>query len=581
MRKIGFVIALVAMIGLAWFWLDRDGYTSVDENDVLGFVPHDTPYVFANLAPLPNDVVTVSLRQVDSQVSKWRGWIAQALATPDTSDANAGQESLLPSDTHAVLRAIDAELAAAPDSAALMARIGLDPFNTRFAFYGLGLVPVARITLADPAAFQALMGRMQESSGETLPPVMLAGVTAGWRIALPEVPVEAVLAIIDSQLILTVAPTENEAALRTLLGLDRPQHSLADSGALQTLNHSEGFTAWGSGFVDTAQLFAQFRTPATPLEAAFLTLLESEKPMLPASCDADVARFVQAFPRLVAGSTRMDAKHMDTLIRIETSPDLAQQLLTLRTPMPGLTGTKDAVASLGIALKVSALSDLGNQWGSATAAAPWTCPALEWINEAAAQTRMRLNNATLHMAGALFNSLLVVLDRFHFDLATQRPSDLVARLVISSDNPTNLIATARSFVPQLASLTLEPGAPPQSVPAGLLMDVIKQPAFVAMDTGTLALAIGEGQDARLPDYLHANSDTSPLFIVSYRSELMAEMVRLIREAAQSASDDERERLISNAQMIEDFYVKHYQAWEQSISLSERGIEMQQRIELKP
>lgn len=581
MRKIGFVIALVAVIGLAWFWLGRGGNTSVNENDVLGFVPHDTPYVFANLAPLPTDVVTVSLRQVDSQVSKWRGWIAQALATPDTSDTHAGHEPPLSPDTHAVLRAIDAELAAAPDSAALLARIGLDPFNTRFAFYGLGLVPVARITLADPAAFKALMGRMQESSGETLSPVTLAGVTAGWRIALPEVPVEAVLAIIDSQLILTVAPTENEAALRTLLGLDRPQRSLADSGALQTLNHSEGFTAWGSGFVDTAQLFAQFRTPATPLEAAFLTLLESEKPMLPASCDADVARFVQALPRLVVGSTRMDAKHMDTLIRIETSPDLAQQLLTLRTPMPGLTGTTDAMASLGIALKVSALSDLGNQWGSATAAAPWTCPALEWINEAAAQTRMRLNNATLHMAGALFNSLLVALDRFHFDLATQRPSDLVARLVISSDNPTNLIATARSFVPQLASLTLEPGAPPQSVPAGLLMDVIKQPAFVAMDTGTLALAIGEGQDARLPDYLHANSDTSPLFIVSYRSELMAEMVRLIREAAQSASDDERERLISNAQMIEDFYVKHYQAWEQSISLSERGIEMQQRIELKP
>lgn len=599
MRKIWFVAAVV-VAGLAWFWLGRGGGASVAEGDPLGFVPDDTPYVFANLAPLPADVVTRSLRQVDSQIPQWRRQIAQALeafdtlaahdaADADDSDGADGQavapvesdETRLARRIGAWLRAFDAELAAAPDAATLLARAGFDPVSAKSAVYGLGLVPVVRVSLGDPEAFQALVARMEKASGETLPPVALPGVAAGWRIVFPEAPLEGVVAIADSHLVLTLAPAGDDAALRILLGLDRPQRSIADSGALQALNRREGFTAWGSGFVDTARLFAQFRTPATPLESAFLTALEMEKPMLPASCDADVARVAQAVPRLVAGYTRMDVQQMETLIRIETSPDLAKQLLTLRAPMPGLAGAKDALGTLGLALKVSALPALGNQWGSATTAAPWTCPALEWMNEAAAQARTGLNNPALYAAGPVVNSLLVALDRFSFDLATQQPSDLVARLVIGSDNPASLIATARSFVPQLAGLTLEPGAPPQVVPAELLMDTINQPMFVAMDKGALALAIGEGEDDHLPGYLRADNSSQPLFFLRYRGVLMGEVARLIREAAQSMPDATREELVSSAQMIEDVYVRHIEAMELSIGLSERGIELYQRVELKP
>lgn len=617
MRKVLLLIVVVATAALAWVWLGRGGH-SVEQGDPLAFVPEDTPYVFANLAPLPASTVARSLRQIDPQIAQWRRQIAQLLAVldapedagrkqadealaPETDSGTDGKAEAAASDSLAIsddagtgkadaqadhrftawLRALDAELAAAPDAASLLARLGFDPAHAKTAIYGLGVVPVSRTTLADSAAFRALVARMEKAAGETLPTLSLPGVEAGWRIALPEVPVQGIVAIADGHLILTFAPAEGDEALRTLLGLDRPARSLADSGALEKLNRAEGFTDWGSGFIDTARLAAIFRTPATPLESAFLKAIEVEKPLLPAECEADVARIIEAVPRAVAGYTRVDSQRFETLARIETSPDIAKALLTLRAPMAGLASAREAQGSFGLALKVSALPALGNRWGAATTAAPWTCPALSWINDAAEEARTGLNNPALYAAGPVLNSTLVAMDRFVFDLGTQRPSELAARLVIGSDNPASLVASARSLVPQLAALTLEPGAAPQAVPAELMMGAIEQPAFVAMDKGALGLAIGAGEDARLPGHLAADAAEQPLVFVRYRGALMGEAARLMREAAESMPEETRAELVSSAQLIEEIYVNQIEAMEMSLGLSERGIELRQKVEMKP
>lgn len=180
----------------------------------------------------------------------------------------------------------------------------------------------------------------------------------------------------------------------------------------------------------------------------------------------------------------------------------------------------------------------------------------------------------------MLNSV-VVLDRFSFDFATQRPSELAARLVMGSDNPASLVATAVSLMPQLTALTLEPDAAPQAVPAELLMGAVEPPVFVAMDTDALGLAIGAGEDARLPGYLRTGAGSQPLLFVRYRGALMGEAARLMREAAESAPDALRDELVSSAQMIEDLYIDSIEAMEMSIGFSERGIELRQRIELKP
>ncbi len=616
MRKALIVVVVLVLGGLAWWGFGRKAETQVGRDDPLAFVPADTPYVFANIEALPADLMKRYMANADPEIGRVRRQIKQALDAMDealktpaasSDDAADAQSDAGDDDAEAVdisddaddaddarpdaktlallrrtagwLRAVDAELAATPTAEALIRRIGVDTAS-KTALYGVGLVPVVRITLADPAAFESLVDRLQKASGDTLPPLTMDGVDAGWRIAIDEVPIHGIIAIVGRQLVLTLAPAKSEDGLRSLLGLERPAKTLADSGELQRFIHDEGLLPFGAGYLDTARLVKQFQIPATPLESAFLAVFETEKPMLPAECQADAARLVAAVPRLVAGYSHLDAQAMGMLMRIETSPDIAKALMTLRSPLVGLGRSKDALGAFGGAFKVSALPAMADSLVAIVNEKPWTCPALADIDEAAASLRTSLNNPAVYAAGPVYNSFLVAIDTLDFNVAESRLDDLTARLVIGSDNPASLIATARSFVPELASLKLEPDAAPQSVPAEFMAGKIDQPAFVGMSKTALGLVIGKGEEAKLAGYLGAGDTRQPVLYMRYRGALMVELARIMREFAATLPEDSRQELIDNAQIMEDAYGNSIESMEFSLELAPKGIEFHQSIEMK-
>src|SRR5690554_3500117 len=93
MRK-AVMVAIVALLlagGFLW-WRSGgpDGMSGganavIQANDPLRFVPEDSPYVFANLAPLPEAVVKFSLAQIDPQIPHWRRQIAMVLEAWDAA----------------------------------------------------------------------------------------------------------------------------------------------------------------------------------------------------------------------------------------------------------------------------------------------------------------------------------------------------------------------------------------------------------------------------------------------------------------------------------------------------------------
>ncbi|MCX7562180.1 hypothetical protein OS176_01260 [Xanthomonadaceae bacterium XH05] len=597
MRKAGIVLAVIAAAVLAWLWFGRGGDTAIGHDDPLAFAPADTPYVFGNITPPPAEAMKRYLAHMDPQITNWRQQIGRVLTGLDALDDDTTRPEVEASDAsgeidvepamdaataqraRAWLRAIDAELAAAPDGAALMARLGFHPDHARMAIYGIGLVPVSRTVLADPAAFRALVDRLQRATGESFEPLQLEGVDSGWRIAAPDVPVQGIVAIVGNHLVVTVAPADSESALRTLLGLERPMRSLADGGELQTLNQAEGFTPFGSGYLDVRRLLAQFQTPATELESAFLAPLGIEKPNFPSDCDTGLSTLSEAIPRLIVGYTRMDADGIEALSRIDTSAAIATHLQSLRVPMPGLQVKDDALGLFGMAMKVSALPSLANALDAATRKQPWSCEALTALNELSTATRNGLSNPAVYAAGPMFNSMLLALDRIELDSTEWELRDLAARLVIGSDNPAGLIATARSFVPQLAGLSLQPDSRPQRLPTEALDEFIKQPAFVALAPNALGIAIGADQEARLPAYLQSTGDAQPLLYVRYRGALISEVARLMREASTDLPDAEREELVINADLLEEIYARHIDWLEMTVEFTAKGIEFRQRMAL--
>ena len=601
------VVALLLAAGFLWWRSGGPGGVSgssadvvIQADDPLRFVPEDSPYVFANLAPLPEPMARFWLNQIDPQIPHWRRQIAMVLDAWETAEAEADSDidhadidpeadpesdSLaraarsLPPQLAGWLRALDAELAQAPTAIELSERFGLGT-SSLSAIYGIGLVPVARLTLENPAAWNASMARMQANAGQTLEPLVMDGVDAGWRFPLPEVPLQVLMAVIGNHLVTTLAPLDDISAARQLLGLDRPFRSMADSNALQALNRAEGFTAYGSGYVDTARLLAHMRAPASPLEIAFLTPFDIEKPALPVECNADLDLIANSFPRLIAGYTRMDTTDIRSLTRIETAPAIAQDLMSLGAPIPGLAASADALLTFGFSLRAAALPALGNKYATATAQAPWTCPALVWLNDAAVEARSGLNNPALYAAGPMASSLLLSLEEFSFDLTAQKLTSIAGQLVIGSDNPAGLIAMARNFVPDSVQLDLQPGAAPQRLALPYLDSVTPEPVFAAMDGNALGFAIGAQQESRLAAHLKSDPDRKPMLHIGYRGSFMTEIAKLMRDAAQMMPDETGEEMLMQAQLLEDSYGRYIERMDMTVEATSKGLEFRQQVRMR-
>lgn len=576
MRKTVVALALLALIALAWFLLNRSG----SGNDPLDFVPADTPYVFANLEPLPADVTTRYLALSDSTIPQWRAQLARGLKALEEE-----QEALVDPDRKRILawlRAVDTELAAHADMESLVEALGTG-MKAKMAIYGIGAAPVIRLTLADPARLVSLVERLESTAGEKLPRFEHAGVATGWKLELPDAPIIGVFAIIDGHLVTTMIPKGEPEAIDELLGIVRPKRSLARSGDLARLNREAGFLPYGSGYVDTARVLALFRTPATPLERAFLTALDAEKPVIPEECAGDMKAIVASFPRAIAGYTRLDKSGLSALARIETSSAIAEDLKSLLAPTPGLTKARDALASFSFSMRPGAIPALSNRIADNNAKNPWTCPALASFNDVAQKAREVGNSPALYAAGPMAYSLHVAVSRLAFTPEDEdHPVDFAGKLLIGSDNPAGLVAMSKTFVPQLAELNLAPGAPPQRIPDELTGELSTEPVFAAQTATALGFSVGAGEEADLPGFLEVDPNArQPLLQVAYRGELMAAIAAMLRQVAEKMEPGpDRDEMLLAVQTMEQGYADQIRRAGMSVEFSGKGIEFLQEMVLK-
>ena len=575
MRKILILVLLAALVvGGGLYFMRRGtapgesgaGSAAADPNAPLAFVPADTPYVFANIEPFPAAITARWMQQFDVVARLWQSQIAQGIRKLEQTQPDADELKWL--------RAVNAELEG-KTMTQVFDTLGYD-LQGRFALYGVGLVPVMRISLADPDKFKAFITRLEQQVGSAFPRGTVAG-QEYFNLVAPEGKLRGILALQQRQLVLTLAPTGNDDAVAELLGLQRPAKSLGAAGTLNALNRQFGYLANGSGYFDTRALLAQLSAPATPLETAFLTALDIQKPVIDPTCSAEYAAMASAVPRLSFGYTRLDAQHMDMVSRLETNAAIAADLRTLRAPMPGLDKTADSPFNFGLSLKLAALPPLVNKWASAIAAAPWQCEALKGLNESAAQSQLQLTNPMVFGAAPVFEGLHLIATRVELKSMAEKP-DFAGKLLIGSPNPAALLGMAKSFAPPLASVQLAPDGKVQALPA--LPDMpADMPAFAAIGKNVLALAVGAGEDKDLADYLSADPAQQPLLVLGYSGALFAQFNKLMLEQAAAVADPaEAAAQKEMAEMMAQLYGQ-VRRTEIRLEFGEHGIELHQTAEL--
>jgi hypothetical protein len=555
-----------------------------DKDTPLAFVPADTAYVFADLKPFP-----------DAVSKAWFDLLKPLNAALGESVA-----------------ALRAELAAHPDAAAekLLAMMtlaegrlsieGIEKMGIRrdalAAVYGVHLLPVLRIELADPDAFRAFIADLEKQRGGPLPVAEIDG-HKYWRVELHAGMPALVVAILDQHLVVTLDTGAKGPPLAEQLGLKRPAHSLLDSGELVQLNRDYGFGPHGTFLFDNKRL-AGALLAGEGRDAGFASLLAARGKTLSPACRRELAGFADAVPRVVGGYDKLEAKAMAMTSIVELRPDLLQGLLPVPAPVPGLGGAGAGKGiDFGFGAKLDKLAEFLQARATAINTTPYQCEWFAALNTGSGALGQQL--AGLYMAAGWFSGARVALTDLKW--VGEKPKAVAATLVIASPNPAGLIGMAQGFVPQLAGLNLSPTAEPQPLDLGPLaggaLPAASRAAFIAVREGGIGIAIGADAKQSVVEHLTAKASAPPpLMHIGYdgtvyslmMSKLEA-MTRSLSAAARqveaaahpgSAPGPDMEKAMAPMRTALNNLSAGIDQVSTDVIVTERGMEMRQQMTLK-
>ena len=599
------------------------GPGTVAADDPLTYVPSDTPYVFANIDPVPADVTAEWIGRFDkagkigdmyaSQLDAAAKMIrdrpektqddcaAKAAAVPEAgkadssspdtsaeaappaaSDSNCAQSIAADAATRdKALKLIDAikSEVAGKDAQGLMDLLGVSP-QTHFAVYGIGLVPVLRLELAKPDNLRATIARIEGKTGIKLTTGKV-GTLDYWVVEgnKGDSPLRGVFAISGKQLVATIAPLKAaDADMRTLFGLDKPAKSLAQSGDLTTVNKRLGYLSYGSGYFDSVRLMTVLKAPPSPLETAFLSAMGEKKPSIDPVCAGEYDAIAATWPRASIGYTNLSAKHMALRGVLETKPEIAKDLMGLRAPMPGMALAQNALFDFGFSANLAGLPALATKYADATAKTPWKCPQLANLNESFEKSKTQLTNPMVAGYAPIFHGFHAIVDQLTLKDGQSMP-DIAAVIAIGSDNPASLLGMAGAIAPDIAKLGLKPDGVPKVLPP-IPGSPLTQPMQAAMLEKVLGVSIGAGEEAKLGDAMKSDIAQQPLFAGGGKGDVYRLIAQFERKAAAALTDPAAKQSMEQQAKMMDMYADWFKRFDLRVELTETGIELLETIDLK-
>jgi hypothetical protein len=474
-------------------------------NALLDYVPADTPYLAANLEPLPEDVVDAYLQRVQPVIDEMQTQLSKARADlegqhPAGVDDDPGERLAL-----AMLRELDGKL-----SREGLNSLGLD-IRSHKVTYGLGAFPVLRMGLSDAAALRATIQRVLDSAGRTAPEQSLQGV-AYWRVGPDthhDTPVGLYLAILEDHLAIGILPVAAETeVLPAFLGLQRPAQSDARS-RLAELNRTHGYTAHGSAILDLRLLADQFLLPDSLTARVLAGTGDYDPASIAPECVTEVRGIIDNAPRMTVGTTELSTTAVGYQYRVETPTALAGQLTGLAARIPVADALSTRVLDLAFGMRLGAVRDFLREKAAAIAQNPYRCEFLQQLNRRAEQALAQLDQPMPPFVNN-FQGLRVSLDEI---AAAQGglPAGARGHVALHVEQPEMFLGMAQMFLPDLAAVGLKAGEPPLRLPESLL-PVPGLVAFAAMSGDAIGLSLGAGEEAGLRAYLDREAGPEGMFL---------------------------------------------------------------------
>lgn len=578
MKKL-FPIALIASAALLIVACGKkDTPSGAVGGDLLTYVPADTPYVFASLSPMPKSLIKKMEPFNQKAGEMMTGMMAGLEESMGDSDAEDGAAKSAFEFIGFIYEFMKPET---------MKEFGLSMESTSV-IYGHGVLPVLRVSLADPDKFAPRMKQLAEERELTLIPGK-AGDIAYDKIEINE-DVGVLVAVADGMLIITVAPTEfSTENVATLLGDTKPAQTLAAAGTLSKLAEKYAYVSQGMGYFDFEKLSATFLDGPSGLDEALFAMTD-ENPMdnISAVCKAEYKSLVGIMPRIAMGYTDVSGDEMNILPVFELREDIAAAMIPIASSVPGMATDTGALMKFGFGLNLKGVRSFIEDKVAGVTENPYECAELANLNMSAMQMVQSLQQPIPPIA---YNFKGVVFELNNLDgidvTNPQVPESIDASVMLAFDNVEGLVQMGQMFVPTLGMLEIGADGSAVQIPQELLTGY-NGATFVAMTDNLLAIASGKGASGKAEKMVTAKDGGEPLlmamsFDLAGYMGLMADVQKSALEQIETPDDENAEPLAgfmdANNDMME-LYAEVFDRENVQIKPTTNGIEMPVNITFK-
>ncbi len=546
---------------------------SMTQNEILRFVPANTPYLFASGAKLPDAVLDKLGPKIDEILEAYRVVLKEVF------------ESALSADDAQMGAAERQRFAALSDElAALLSREGLRGAgferNSSFAFFGNGLLPVLRIEISDADSFDAAIARLEAAAGGSMSVAELGGTKYRY---VGDQEMSLVIGAFDGNAVFALLPRGfDDEQKRQLLGLTPPRNTIASSDTLSDIAETYGFNNYYLGFVDARRVASTLVDEPTGLDVPLLASLENEAGEISPVCKAEIQDVVAVAPRMVFGYHEISTEAMSGSLVVELRSDIAAGLATISNQVPGLGDDPGGLFSLGLSLNLLSLRDFYEARLDALEADPFECEYFAELQAGVAAGREALNKPIPPVAYGFRGLLAVVDDIGEFDMASpQPPEDIDASILIAMDDARAMVAMGSMFSAELAGLNLKPDGVPVLLDLPQLKAVGKK-VYAAMLEDAIALSVGADAEARVKTVLTAAAPVpAPMFSMTMDA---GRYYALIADGMMQPGDGDGEQLSPAArEALRDAMRslgEMYDRMKFDIRFNARGMEVDTRVTLK-
>ena len=562
MSKVHRLAALICVSAL----VAACGKSASTSNDVpLSFAPADTPYAYANIDPVPANALAAQSKQMHAL---WPAVFEQY----DAMLANAPNIGDKP---HKIISAVLDELRPR-DSLDKLRELGLKP-DGHVAVYGVGLIPVVRMELSDPAALRAAVARIETKTGEKIP-TGKTGAQDFWQFGDDEM--SFIVAIQNTHLVMTLwAPDASDQVKQTLLGVIRPSKTLAEAGTLQAIAKQYGYSPYGEGYFDFVALVQRLSTAPTgaDLEIAKAMKLPTDGAITDPVCKTEMLSIAQTFPRVVLGAENVAPDHVKIGVQFEIAAPLAQQIAATLTPAPGTGTPAQGLMDFSLSLPLLKLKDFWVKQADAVLAKPFACASLASMNEEFRSSKAKIDT-TIPPPISDLTGLRVTMTRINPGATPTAMPDVAGKILFGTSNPLAAIGMAQLAVPQLKDLKIATDGKPVALPAGIAPGV--PPITVAASDKAIVIATGKGEEANIGDYLAAAPASSPVF---FRMQFSGSIYGLMSRYSEMF----RSRMGANKAGMPDqtkvfaLYEKMLKSVEFTFEANANGIAMHETVDSNP